>query len=175
MRVTIEHREQAAGVLKNHRESYIDCRVEFSEEEKAIIKARDLYRNGFSAWAATPLAGKPAVIGTGLLRILAPLLAIIGLIWGFAGGGNLAGLLLFAGIGLFLYGWIAGRKQDKRAGNDEQQITIKRLLGNPSFTVYAFDPAAAKGYELQLREHLQNLKDLLINSAQIQGKQSFEL
>ena len=38
MRVTIEHRESVSGIRAAHKDCYIDCQVEFSEEEKAIIK-----------------------------------------------------------------------------------------------------------------------------------------
>ena len=48
MRVTIEHREQASGVTGKHKDCYVDCKVEFNEEERAIVKARDLWTEGFS-------------------------------------------------------------------------------------------------------------------------------
>jgi hypothetical protein len=38
MRVTIEHREESAGILGSTKHHFVDCSVEFSEEEKAIIK-----------------------------------------------------------------------------------------------------------------------------------------
>ena len=61
MRVTIEHRETTTGMTGNHKDCYIDCQVEFSEEEKAIIKARDLYRQGFTVRTSTPLPTKRAL------------------------------------------------------------------------------------------------------------------
>ena len=96
-------------------------------------------------------------------------------IWGLAGGGNLAGFTLFAGIGFVIYGWFRARKEDKRIETDEQRITVKQLLNKPAFTVHAWNPAAAKGIEQDIREHLTSLKYIIQNSAQIQAKQTFEL
>lgn len=55
MRVTIEHREATTGVLNSHKQSFVDCTVNFSEEERAIVKERDLYGQGFSVRTSTPL------------------------------------------------------------------------------------------------------------------------
>lgn len=71
MRVTIEHRETTTGITGNHKDCYIDCRVQFSEEEKAIIKARDLYRQGITVRTSTPLPTKGALYGAELCAPLA--------------------------------------------------------------------------------------------------------
>ena len=44
------------GSSDNHKESYIDCTVQFSEEERAIIQARDLYREGYYRQDLDPAA-----------------------------------------------------------------------------------------------------------------------
>lgn len=175
MRVTIDHRQATSGVLGNHRDCYVDCTVTFSEEERAIIKERDLFREGFSVRTSTPLPSQSSVLGTGLMRRLGPFMIVGGFIWGLAGGGNLAGIVLFAGIGFVVYGWLRSRKQDKRFEQDEQEITVKQLLTKPTFTVHAWNPAAAKGIEEDIRENLVSLKTVIQNSAQIQAKQTFEL
>ena len=175
MRVTIEHREATSGVVVNHKESYVDCTVNFSEEERAIIETRDLYREGFSVRTSTPLPSGGAMLGTGLMRFVGPFMIIGGFIWGLAGSGTPAGLIVFAGIGFVIYGWLRSRQEDRRLTTDEQRITIKQLLGNPSFTVHAWNPAAAKGVEQDIRENLVVLKNVIQNSAQIQAKQIFEL
>jgi hypothetical protein len=175
MRVTIEHREQTTGLVQNHTQSYIDCTVDFSEEERAIIKARDLYREGFIVRTSTPLPSGSSVLGTGLLRGLGPLMIVGGFIWGLAGGGSAAGLILFAGIGFVIYGWFRSRKEDKRFESDEQHITVKQLLDKPTFTVHAWNPAAAKNLDEDIRQNLAALKNVIQNSAEIQAKQTFEL
>ncbi len=175
MRVTIEHREVASGVLNNHKDCYVDCTVEFSEEERAIVKARDLSGSGFEIRAATPLPTKTRMAGTGLMRGGGWLMMVVGVVWGVAGGGTPTGLLFFGGLGLAIYGWLRGRGEDKRFETSEQHITIKQLLNNQSFTVHAWNPAAAQGIEQDIRENLFELKNLIRNSAQIQAKQTFEL
>ena len=175
MRVTIEHREAMSGALGNRKESYVDCTVHFSEEESAIIKERDLYREGFVVRTSTPLPSQGSVLGTGLMRGFGPLMIVGGFIWGVLGGGTAAGLILFTGIGFVIYGWLRSRKEDKRFETDEQQVTVKQLLNKPTFTVHAWNPAAAKGIEEKIREHLASLKAVIQNSADIKAKQTFEI
>jgi hypothetical protein len=175
MRVTIEHREATSGVLGNHKDCYVDCTVNFSEEERAIIKERDLYREGFIVRTSTPLPSGSSMLGTGLMRFVGPFMIIGGFIWGLADGGNAAGLILFAGIGFVIYGWLRSRREDKRLESNDQDITIKQLFNKPTFTVHAWNPAAAKGIEEEIRENLASLKGVIQNSAQIQVKQTFEL
>ena len=175
MRVTIEHRETTTGVLGNHKDCYLDCRVDFNEEEKAIIKQRDLYGLDITVRAATPEPTKTTLVGTGLMRPIGIVMMVVGVIWGLAGGGVPTGLLFFGGLGLVVYGWVRTRTEDKRLEGADQVLTVKRLLGNPSFTVHAFDPAAAKGLELQVRDQLKYLKDAITDSAELRAKQTFEL
>ena len=175
MRVTIDHREVASGVLGNHKDCYVDCTVNFSEEEQAIIRARDLYSEGFSVRTSTPLPKAGSMLGTGLMRSVGPIMIVVGVIWGIAGGGTPTGLLFFGGLGFVLYGWLRSRKEDKRLESSEQAVTVKQLLGKPTFTVHAWNPAAAKGIEEGIRENLVALKSLLQNSVQLQAKQTFEL
>jgi hypothetical protein len=175
MRVTIEHREVASGVLGKHKDTYVDCRVEFNEEERAIIKAHDLYRNGFTVRAATALPSKGALFGSGLMRPVGIVMMVIGVVWGIAGGGTPTGLLFFGGLALAVYGWLRTRKEDRRLESSEQEITVKQLLNNPSFTVHAWNPAAAKGIEQGIRDDLVALKNLIADSADIRAKQTFEL
>lgn len=175
MRITIDHREVASGVLSNHKDCYVDCTVNFSEEEQAIIKARDLYREGFSVRTSTPLPKGSSMLGTGLMRAVGPIMIVGGVIWGLAGGGTPTGLLVFAGIGFVIYGWLRSRKEDRRFESSEQEVTVKQLLGKPTFTVHAWNPAAAKGIEGDIRENLVALKSLIQNSAQLQATQTFEL
>lgn len=175
MRVTIEHREVASGALGNRKESYVDCTVHFSEEEQAIVKERDLYREGFVVRTSTPLPSTGSTLGTGLMRGLGPLMMLGGFVWGLAGGGTPTGLLFFGGLGLFIYGWFRSRREDKRFESSEQEITIKQLLNKSTFTVHAWNPAAARGIEQDIRDHLTSLKAVIANSAEIKAKQTFEL
>ena len=181
MRVTIEHREATSGVLGTHKQSYVDCTVQFSEEERAIVQARDLYREGFFVRTSTPLPSSGSTLGTGLMRGFGPLLIVAGLLYGMIVEGlahaqtNFGAPALFLGIGLTVFGFFRSRKEDKRFETDEQHITVKQLLDKPTFTVHAWNPAAAKGIDEDIRQNLAGLKSLIQNSAQIQAKQTFEL
>lgn len=173
MRVTIEHREQAEGVIGNRKECYVDCKVEFSEEERAIIRERDLYREGFTVRTSTPLPTKTEFFSTNIMRVIGRILIIAGIILGIAGTNF--GFLFFVGVGLEIYGWLRVRREDKRFESDEQTITIKQLLSNPTFTVHAWNAGLAKTIEEEIRQHLIALKNLIQSSAQLQAKQTFEL
>jgi hypothetical protein len=181
MRVTIEHREATSGVLANHKESYVDCTVNFSEEERAIIKARDLYREGFTIRTSTPVPTKTQFFSTNMIRFVGFFMAIGGVFRGIYEGlahtptNSIGGPMFFLGLGLFIWGWFRTRKEDKRFESSEQEITVKQLLNKPSFTVHAWNPAVAKGIEDEIRQNLVSLKNLIQNSAQIQAKQTFEL
>ena len=181
MRVTIEHREVASGVLTNRKDCYVDCTVELSEEEHAIIRARDLYHQGFEVRTSTPLPTKTHVLGSGIMRIVGRFSIIGGIVYMIYSSFThpatepLGGLLFIAGIALEIYGWLRQRTENKRWEKDEQQITIKQLLNNPSFTVHGWNPAAAKGIEQDIREKLIGLRNLIQNSAQLQARQTFEL
>src|SRR5437899_11055978 len=82
MRVTIEHREATTGIVRNHKDCYVDCKVEFSEEERAIIKARDLYGEGFTVRTSTPLPTKTAFFGTNIMRVIGRFMMIGGFFYG---------------------------------------------------------------------------------------------
>lgn len=181
MRLTIEHREQPSGMLGNHKDCYIDCNVEFSEEERAIIKARDLYNESFTIRTSTPQVTKSRLLGSGLLRIVGRLMWIAGILRGmYEGFGhniptNYGGPLFFLGVGLEIWAFMRQRGEDKRIENPEQEITIKQLLSNPSFTVHTLNAAVSKVFEDEIREHLTGIKNLIKNSAQLQAKQTFDL
>jgi hypothetical protein len=181
MRVTIEHREEVSGLLKDHKDCYVDCTVELSNEERAIIKERGLYAEGFTIRTSTPLPSKTAFFGTNILRFIGRLMIVGGLFYGFLveglGGAksNYGAPLLFIGVGLEIYGWLRTRREDKRFEEDDQTVTIKQLLSKPTFTVHAWNAGYAKGTEEEIRDKLTSLKSLIQSSATLNTKQTFEL
>jgi hypothetical protein len=174
MRVTLEHREQTSGIAGSQKDTYVDCTVLFSEEEKAIIQQRNLYDQRFQIGAATKLDSATSFVGSGLLRIIGVLMLIAGVIAGIAGA-SLGGLLFFVGAGIAIWGWLRGRKQDKRVENPQQDITIKGLLNNSTFTVHGGTPAIAKVIDDEIQEGLKRFKFLIAQSAELKEKQTFEL
>ena len=179
MRVTIEHREETTGVTGKGRNYFVDCAVEFSEEEKAIIRARGLFDHGFSMLAAEPLPSQVAYVGSGVIRTIGRLLIVVAVVWGiisaFSGHGDgPTPFLLFLGIGLEIYGWMKGRSQDKRIEAPDQTITLGKLM-SAGFKVHALDPAQAKAIDEQVRSELARLKALIAESAEVRARQTFEL
>lgn len=180
MRVTIEHREETAGVTGNRRNYFVDCDVTFSEEERAIIKARDLYQHNFVLPAATPIPTKSEFYGYPVLRVIGRLMIVVGFVWGIVtafqtNGSSLPGPMFFAGIGIEIFAWLKTRKVDKRLDQPEQRITLRMLLNDGRFTVHASDPAAAKEVEEQIRVSLAGIKLTISGSAEISSRQTFEL
>jgi hypothetical protein len=173
MRVTIEHREESAGLSGNKRHYFVHCSVEFSQEELAIIKARSLYEHHFTVDGAEPPRTEGHAVGAGFLKGIAPLCIVGGFIFGLFGGGVLAGFILFGGIA----SWIIGFFMDQRPPGEAQlqNVTIRRLVSNPKFTMFATDPAYAKALEDKLRQDLANLKGLITESAEVRVTQTFEL
>jgi hypothetical protein len=174
MRVTLEHREEASGLTGGHKDTYVDCTVLFSEEEKAIIQQRDLYGQSFSTDAASKLDSPASFVGSGLLRIIGVVMVIAGVITGIAGS-SLGGPLFFIGAGIGIWGWLRGRKQDKRIEKPQQTISIKGLLSNPTFTVHAGTAAFAKVVDDEIQDGLKRFKAVIAQSAELKEKQTFEL
>lgn len=180
MRVTIEHREETAGVAGNRRNYFIDCGLTFSEEERAIIKARDLTKHNFTLPAATPTPTKVEFVGYPALRTIARLMMVGGFVWAlvasFQRGAEGPGtLVLFAGIALEIYAWRKTRNVDKRLDQPEQQLFLGKLLSDGRFTVYVVDPAHAKSVEEDIRNALVGIKQIIQGSAELSARQTFEL
>ena len=178
MRVTIEHREEQAGITGAKRNYYVDCTVEFSEEERAIIKARGLQDLNFETRAATPPPTMTGYYGINVTRVIGRFLLLgflpVGLIMGPKGEG-LSAAMFFGGIGLELYGWLKGRSQDSRLENQDQNIKVRDLLSKGHFSAHAFDPAQANMVDEEIRTNLAAIKDRIQVNAEVRTRQTFEL
>jgi hypothetical protein len=179
MRVTVEHREEAAGLGGQKRNYFVDCAIEFSEEEKAIIKARRLYDQIVTSGYFSPPPSRLSQNAAPWLRaVVAPVAAMIGLIVGIQSafthvGEGASFLLLLAAGGLWAYGFFEERKQD--ALSEKVTITIRNIIDRKRFSIYASSPAQAKAIDEDLREKLVALKSFIAGSAEIAPKQTFEL
>src|SRR5215471_8317022 len=86
MRVTINHRQKTTG-LGGTESQFVDCTVQFSEEEKAIIKVRGLADHLIVLDNPRPPPSYREYMTAGILLAFSPLFAIIGfwtLIFGVA-------------------------------------------------------------------------------------------
>ena len=75
---------------------------------------------------------------------------------------------------MYLAGF-AMRRHIKVANRPQQVISLSRLLGNPRFTIYAFDNSTAKAIDSELRGVLANIKAGLDVNARITAPETFEL
>jgi hypothetical protein len=178
MRVTIGHREEATGFSGKGRNYFVDCRVEFSEEEKAIIQARALHNHIIMDAHLQPPPPPVHRSGPFWMRLSAPWLVLAGLVIGFLSlfthaGGNLGPMILFVGLAFWLLGPILFGKQ--QAAWDSVPVTVHRLMGSNGVSLYAVDPAAAKGLDEEFRDGLAGLKKLIVASAELRSKETFDL
>ncbi len=166
MQVTIEHREESAGLTGSTKHHYVDCTVGFSEEEKAIIKARALYDHNFVVGSATPISSQVAYVGSGALNSLGRIGVIGGIILGFLspfiGGasGMIAGWCVFLGAAAWIYAAVVMRRQNKRIADPDQVIKLKDLVNRGNFTVYASSPAGAQDVDEEIRGALSRMASL---------------
>lgn len=171
MRVTINHREEQAGVSGKRRNYFVDCEVLFSEEERATIEARALHQHSFEVGPAEPPRTRKHFIGAGFLRGFAPIIGVVGIVLAFFS--SFGGLLIVIAIGMFIAGFVMDRKPVGEL--QPQRLTLGRLLNNPRFTINAVDPAQAAGIDDELRDTLASIKDRLVANAEVRAKQTFEL
>ena len=182
MRVTFKHREETAGITGSNKNHFVDCAVEFGEEEKAIIAARDLKDTNFTVPSGSPLPTQSAFLASGILNSIGRFGVMFGILFGIissftnsTGLSAVASLLFFGGGLLWIGAAIAGRSQNKAIDNPEQTITLGKLLAHGQFTCLAANPAYAKSLEADIKEHLTNVKAILKDSAELQKESTFEL
>jgi hypothetical protein len=174
MRITVAHREDRSGLTGAGRRYFVDCEVLFSEEEKAIIRARDLWQHHLTVDPPVPPPVAwhyPAAI---TMRSIAPFLMLWSCIGGIALGDKVGIPMVMLSIGLFVGGFFLKRKT-KLAELKTQTIPLRQLLDDPHFTLYALDPSQAKSIDDTVRNKLGRLKNLLVDSIELRRRETFEL
>ena len=181
MRVTIKTREEDR-LLPSKKLYFTDCTVFFSEEEKAIVRARGLGQHYFVVGSEVPPPRGLHRLLSIWLRSLAPVVLLGGCVTGLgmtiagngSGGDGLTGFAFFASLAMYLAGFAMNRHV-RVADQPQQTITLQRLLGNPTFSVYAIDNATTKTVGEELRATLARLKDGLLVNRDIEQAETFEL
>jgi hypothetical protein len=187
MRVVIDHRELLTG-LGSKISQFVDCTVQFSEEEKAIIKKRGLNDHIIVLDPPTPPPTYREYMTAGILQGFAPLFAIIGLGLIFysvfqginSGRGVSSGAPEFGAFLLFgsPIGWAVGflmdRSMDIRFTHPKQHVSVRSMLTR-YFTVYSPDPAYSDLVVEQIKERLTFLKLVISGSAEPRQRQTYEL
>ena len=171
MRVTFEHRQER----KNF---FVDAIVEFTEEEKEIIKQRNLDVPLKTDPAYPPMNETALGLRATALSLLSRIFVVIGVVFIFVsmfrGGGDVLPFV-FWGIAfyLFLNRRIAERRSE--AARQPQFISLKELVRNPKFTVYAGNPAFAQSIEEEIRNQLTALKQVIMKSTGVGGRQTYDI
>jgi hypothetical protein len=179
MRVTIDHRQQTTG-LGSSQSQFVECLVQFSEEEKAIIRVRGLSDHIVVLDPPSPPPTYREYMTAGVLRGFSPLAGVIGfgllLSSIFTGGQNaaLGGLLFFGSPIAWAVGFLMDRSMDIRFTHPKQHVSIRAMLVGP-FTVYSPDPSYSDLVVEQIRERLALLKQIISGSAEMRQKQTYEL
>ena len=172
MKITIKHPEAKARRQTAH---YVHCRIEFSQEEQAIIRERTLRENVFAF--ATGQVDRPPhtyeMIGNGTLLALGFLAFILALGLITAGNNPIGTLILFVSLGIFIYRWVRQRNILDKFTNT---IPLKNVLEQKSFTVSAVgSPTVADDIEAEVRHELLALKALFTRGAVYPETDTFEL
>src|ERR1700739_2946710 len=186
MRVTIDHRQQTTG-LGGTQSQFVNCTVQFSEEEKAIINVRGLADHLIVLEHPRPPPSYREYMTAGILLAFSPLFGLIGFLTViyailnlfFSGGRSAAGYLLIGALLLFFapFAWAIGFLMDRAMNHQfthpKQFITIREMLLRP-FTVHSPDPAYSDLIVEQIKERLAILKAIILGSAEIREKETYE-
>jgi hypothetical protein len=181
MQLTTNYREEATGVLKGTKQFFLICKIQFSEQERAIIQERGLYEEYIGAPADTSPPTRSGDIGAFFLRlagiICMPLGLLASCVTGLAGSNASTPLfmLFLVGIGLFVVGKLKDRSANRRVDNPTQHLTVRRLLTNPQFVVYAPALDIARMYEESVRNQLKQLADILRANVVVPETNTYEL
>jgi hypothetical protein len=179
MRVVIEHRQQVTG-LGSKISQFVDCTVQFSEEEKAIINTRWLVDHIIVLDPPSPPPTYREYMTAGILQGFAPFFTIIGLgllvssIFNRGQFAELGWLLLFGSPIGWAVGFLMDRSMDIRFTHPKQHVSIRSMLAAP-FTVFSPDPAYSDLVVDQIRERLTFLKLVISGSAEPRQRQTYEL
>lgn len=183
MRVTMEHREEIAGIRRDRINYFVDCTVQFSEEEKAIVRIRKLEHQFFSVGPPNPDLLLSEILKLDIVRGIAKLsyftaipYGIIGFLNGWRSSGDIATLMLLGGIIVDIAGFfflLLQKNKSKKATN-EQNISIQKLLEGP-FSVYAPNIPAVEEIEQDITNNLRAIKNLLTGSLEQPSRRSVTL
>jgi hypothetical protein len=187
MRVTVDHWQKTTG-LGGTQSQFVQCTVQFSEEEKAIIDVRGLHNHIIVVDPPTPPPSRREHMIAGILRGFSPLFFLIGLTLFmpslmnvlFSGGNYgvrtlvLSAILFFGAPIAFGIGYLMDRSIDHRFTYLKQFVTVREMLLRP-FIIHSPDPAHSDLIVEQVKERLAALKAIILGSAELREGKSYEL
>jgi hypothetical protein len=181
MQLTTDYREQTTGVLKGTKCFYLNCHVTFTEEERAVIQERGMYDESIDVPADTPPPTRSRDLCAMALRVVGVIAMPVGFLASCAtglAGSNASGPffdLFILGVILFVTGKMMDRAANKREDSPAQQLTLRRLLANPTFVVYAPAIDIAKVYEELVRESLKQVAQTIRASVVVPERNTYDL
>lgn len=165
MQLKTSYREEAAfNGVKHH---YLSCHVAFTNEERTVIDERGLYELSILVPPDTPPPTATGNFLANLMKFAGVILVPLGLLFSCAqavrpdkmtGAGATPFLMLFAGVALFVTGLWKGRQAERHLFcGGIRTFTLRKLLSNPDFIVYA--PTIDKLHETEneIRERLKEI------------------
>ena len=177
MRVSIEHREAAGGVLGNEPRYYIDLEVNFSEEELAIIKARGLYERTIDV--APGMVGELPIQQSSpylvpFLYAAPPVFFVLGVILAVMGL-EIGHLLILAAPPMWACGWWLDRQGQKLPEEPPTTIPLRQLIDQSPIVIRVADPAAARHVEQVIHEALVAAKQFIFATATLGTRKAFRV
>lgn len=184
MKLTTAFRDKPTVGFTGTKEHYLACHVEFTHEERAIVQERGLYDFETVVAAATPAPTRTGDFLAMLMRMAGIVLAPLGLLMScaqsarpdlMAGAGIWPMFMLVLGVSLFAIGKFNDWKANKRECQPAQRLTLRRLLANPDFIVYAPSLDIAQLHEQQAREALSRTAQFIRDNAAVPAQTSYTL
>jgi hypothetical protein len=176
MRVTVEHLEKPRGILGIHRAFYLDCFVELTEEERAIIGARDLEHHTIPLPKGFVAVPNPDDIRRhyALKVAIAAAAALFGLVFSVVTGGTVVyfGLLFFAGCGYAIY---CAVRIVFPPDIELERLPLSLLLERRHFSIRSNSPSRSKDIEVALTKALESAKLFIDDSAELGGRRTIEI
>ena len=178
MRAFIEHRGHYRFFIFNPKFT-LYLRLEFSNEERAIVRTRALQNYGFDLSPGFLGSSESQYSGPALQAMEAGGLALFGIGFicifvaaGVSAFGPVALTCLIAGVLLF---WHAQKAKRREKSAYLKELTLGYLLDNPSLSIQTVDPAQAPHLEENIRLRLTKLKYFLGQMHRLATERVFEM
>ncbi len=181
MRVTFQHREERTLGGKTH---YVDCTVQFSEEEKAVIREREFGRGLHFGSPRPPahLTTISTILSTfwaiaSNIHFVWLMMMITGFIWAVTairGSTSIISPLLFFGAPA-LYPVAKFMFYRDEHSMDEKLVTFENMFAGRPFTVWALNPSDAKDKEKEIEQKFAGLKHYIKENIEVGQKRTVEL
>ncbi len=176
MRVTIEHRDEAAGVIGTKRNYFLDCCVDFSEAEQALIRERGLQKHHVTVDDVLPITPNVQDVKRSytLKMAIAAGVSLVGILWAGIVKGSLQvwGPLMFvsgAGYAVYsLYRYLVPPYAPMDA------LRLDFLLKHRRFSIRVGSPTQSKEMEQEVYNSLQSVKEFMEGSVELGSARTVE-